>query len=160
MGYPIRGIIKDGWLYLINYKSDLWPAGNPQTGYPDVDGSPTKTEILNSRHQKEKKYLWRWSFGKRPGEELYYLKNDQYSIHNIAEIPEIQGINADLKHVMETELIEQSDPRMFGNGDIFQHYKYSWVIWRNLYERMVIKKEDLVVPWINASDIEKDFIEK
>lgn len=160
VGYPIRGIIKDGWLYLINYRSDLWPAGNPQTGYTTVDGSPTKTEILNCRHQKEKKYLWDWSFGKRPGEELYYLKNDQYSIHNIAEIPEMQGIKADLKHMMETELIEQLDPRMFGNGDIFQHYKYSWVPYRNLYERMVIKKENLVAPWINASDIEKDFIEK
>ena len=159
-GYPIRGIVKDDWLYLINYRNDLWPAGNPQTGYPDVDGSPTKTETLNSRHNPEKKYLWEWSFGKRPAEELYYLKNDQYCIHNMAEMSENMEIKANLKHLMEAELIKQSDPRMFGNGDIFQNYKYSNDRWRNVYERIVINKEDLVLPWINPSDIEKDFIGK
>ena len=45
-GFPIRGIVGKDFLYLHNYKIDLWPAGNPELGYLDVDGSPTKTQIL------------------------------------------------------------------------------------------------------------------
>jgi len=45
-GYPIRGIVSDDYLYLYNYDTSLRPAGNPEIGYLDIGGSPTKTEIL------------------------------------------------------------------------------------------------------------------
>jgi len=48
---------------------------------------------------------------------------------------------------------------MFGNGDIFHTYFYTWDPYRNLYDRMVNKGEKIVPMWINASDIETDFIE-
>ena len=41
-GYPIRGIVKDDFLYIRNFEPARWPAGNPETGYPNTDGSPTK----------------------------------------------------------------------------------------------------------------------
>ena len=31
-GYPIRGIVKNGFLLIVNYEPDRWPAGNPETG--------------------------------------------------------------------------------------------------------------------------------
>jgi len=37
-GYPIRGIIKDGYLYIRNFKTERWPSGNPETGYLNCDG--------------------------------------------------------------------------------------------------------------------------
>jgi N-sulfoglucosamine sulfohydrolase len=37
-GYPVRSIIKDGWLYSRNFTPDRWPAGNPETGYLNTDG--------------------------------------------------------------------------------------------------------------------------
>ncbi|SVD92096.1 uncharacterized protein METZ01_LOCUS444950, partial [marine metagenome] len=74
-GYPIRGIVKGGWLYLRNYRPDLWPAGNPETGYSTVSRSPTKTEVLRARHSPDTKHFWDWSFGKRPEEELFRLAN-------------------------------------------------------------------------------------
>ena len=83
-GYPIRGIVMDDWLYIMNYRNDLWPAGNPEAGYADVGGSPTKTEVLKSRHHPETRYLWELSFGKREKEELYNLKEDPYCIKNLA----------------------------------------------------------------------------
>ncbi len=43
-GYPIRGIVTDSWLFLVNFEPDRWPAGNPETGYLNTDGSPTKTD--------------------------------------------------------------------------------------------------------------------
>ena len=158
-GYPIRGIVKDGWMYLRNYRPDLWPAGNPECGYPTVDGSPTKTEILRSRHRPETKYYWDWSFGKRPAEELFHLKNDPYCIDNLAALEKHQATKDDLSSYMVYELEKQSDPRMTGEGDAFHSYYYTWDPYRNLYERMVTNQEKIVPIWINASDIETDFIE-
>lgn len=48
-GYPIRGIIRDGYLYLRNFEPERWPVGNPETGYLNTDGSPTKTLISTLR---------------------------------------------------------------------------------------------------------------
>jgi len=157
-GYPIRGIVKDDWMYLRNYRPDLWPACNPECGYSTVDGSPTKTEILQSRHKPETKYLWDWSFGKRPAEELFYLLDDPYCIKNLALEKKYKSIKGSLNFKMEEELKKQSDPRMFGEGDVFHTYFYTWDNYRNLYDRMVNKGEKIVPMWINESDIETDFI--
>ena len=50
-GYPIRGIVKNDLLYLHNFEPTRWPACNPETGYLNCDGSPTKTHILASPHR-------------------------------------------------------------------------------------------------------------
>ncbi|HDJ34647.1 MAG TPA: heparan N-sulfatase [Bacteroidetes bacterium] len=157
LGYPIRGIIREGWLYLVNYMPELWPAGNPQTGYPTVGGSPTKTIILDNREDPDSAHFWQWSFGKRPGEELYHINQDPDCLDNMAEKGEYADLKALLREKMESELIRQDDPRMFGQGDVFMNYPYTDKRWRNGYQRIVIEKEDLVFPWINRSDIEPDF---
>ena len=75
-GYPIRGIVKDNFLYLRNFEPDRWPIGNPETGYLNCDASPTKTFILNQRRNGNPE-LWNLNFGKRPAEELFNLKLDE-----------------------------------------------------------------------------------
>lgn len=82
-GYPIRGIIKGDFLYLMNFETDRWPAGNPETGYLNVDGSPTKTQVLQSRRLDETADLWYLSFGKRMGEELYNIHVDRECMTNL-----------------------------------------------------------------------------
>jgi hypothetical protein len=62
-----------------------------------------------------------------------------------------------LKNTMIAELKKQNDPRMFGEGYIFDSYPYLREEYRNLYEKMVIDKEEIVPPWIKPSDIESDF---
>ena len=158
-GYPIRGIVKDKWMYLRNYRPDLWPAGNPETGYTTVDGSPTKTEILKSRHDPKTKFYWDLSFGKRPAEQLFYLPDDKYCMKNLASEEKFNSIKEKLNFKMEEELKKQADPRMFGDGDIFHSYYYTWDPYRNLYSRMVYEGEKIVPRWINASDIETDLME-
>ncbi len=77
-GYPIRGIVSDDYLYLYNYDISLWPAGNPEIGYLDIDGSPTKTEILRLFRSGEEDKYWVWSMGKRQvSEELYQISKDR-----------------------------------------------------------------------------------
>ena len=82
-GYPIRGIRQGDWLYLQNFETDRWPAGNPETGYLNCDASPTKSLILSQRRSGEVEF-WNLDFGKRPGEELFDLTNDPDCVNNLA----------------------------------------------------------------------------
>ena len=159
LGYPIRGIVKGDMLYLHNYRNDLWPVGPPQTGYSNVDGSPTKTEVLKARKSADTKYLWEFSFAKRGIEELYNLKNDPYCIDNLINNYDYSEVAMQLGKELIIELKKESNPRMFGQGDIFQNYESSENRYKNLYHRIVIEKEKVVPSWINASDIESDFVE-
>ncbi len=152
-GYPIRGIVQDGWLYLRNFKPDRWPAGPPVTGYPNVDGSPTKTEILGMRDSKTMRRYWEWSFGKRPPEELYHLERDPGCVVNLADDPAYDGVRNRLKKRLFQELKKQEDPRMSGNGDVFDNYPYSNSRMRNFYEKYL--RGDLTkqaTGWLNPSD--------
>ena len=112
-GYPIRGIVKANMLYLRNYEPDRWPVGNPETGYLNSDGSPTKSLLLNQRREGNAKF-WQMNFGKRPKEELYYLVNDPYCINNLATEKAQAQLKLELSKLMETELKAQGDPRQFG----------------------------------------------
>lgn len=64
-GFPIRGIVKNEMLYLHNFETNRWPSCDPETGYMDADGSPTKTAVLQSRTNGLAARYWELSFGKR-----------------------------------------------------------------------------------------------
>ena len=157
LGYPIRGIVKDNMLYLHNYRNDMWPVGPPQTGYSNVDGSPTKTEVLKARNSAGTKHLWELAFAKRAEEELYNLKEDAYCMKNLIDDAEYHNIAISLRGEMESELTKEADPRMIGKGDVFQNYVSSNLKYKDAYNRIVVKNEKLVPTWINASDIESNF---
>ncbi|MDD5519897.1 MAG: sulfatase [Kiritimatiellae bacterium] len=154
-GYPIRAIIKDDMLYLHNFESSRWPACNPETGYLNCDGGPTKTEILKTRTDSNKHYLWQLSFGLRSREELYNLGVDSECITNLAGDEKYREIKNALKGQLFRELKEQKDPRMFGNGDVFDKYPYADERMRNFYERFM-KGEKMRAGWVNDSDFEKE----
>jgi arylsulfatase A-like enzyme len=153
VGYPIRGIVKDGFMYLINYKNDRWPAGNPETGYTNTDGSPTKTEILNLNRSGENSEYWEMNFGKHPQEELYQVNVDEDCIYNLASKEEFASIKKELKNILESELKLQNDPRIFGNGDVFDNYTLDRNV--HFYEDYMSGKE-VKSGWINDTDFEKN----
>ena len=157
-GYPIRGIIKDGYLYLHNYKIDRWPAGNPETGYLNTDASPTKTYILNTRRNKSEWYFWQLNFGKRVSEELYDIQKDPNCIYNLAKDKKLTTIKDRLKHFMVQKLKEQKDPRMFGNGDVFDTYEYAGDV-KNYYNRF-ISGEKVNAGWVSKTDYDADLQDK
>lgn len=152
-GYPIRGIIKEGWLYLHNYESGRWPAGNPETGYLNTDGSPTKTEVLELRRSGENPAFWQLCFGKRPPEELYNLAGDPDCVVNLANSSEHRIEKEDLSRQMVEELKSQKDPRMEGRGEIFDNYLYVNPGTRNFYERYM-QGEKVRAGWVNPGDFE------
>ena len=154
MGYPIRGIVADGWLYLRNFAPDRWPGGNPETGYLECDGSPTKTECLQARTQPGREPFWRWSFGKRAEEELYQVSADPECLRDLAADPKQQERKARLKVQLMAELKQQGDPRASGQGDQFDAYPYAHEAQRGFYERQM-RGEKIRAGWVNPTDAEK-----
>ena len=152
-GYPIRGIVTNEFLYLHNYHPERWPAGNPETGYMDCDGSPTKSFILNDRRMKGKSRYWDLNFGKFPYEELYQVSNNQECLENLAQKPEYSAIKKQLIKQMTKKLKKDGDPRMFGEGDIFDTYPYSGDL-RNFYNRFM-SGEKLNADWIESTDCDQ-----
>jgi arylsulfatase A-like enzyme len=154
VGYPVRGIVAKNFLYTRNYEPDRWPSGNPETGYLDTDGGPTKTVILAGRRKGEYLNFWDLSFGKRPPEELYDIDKDPYCMYNLATDRSFSKIKEGLKTKMEKELKSQNDPRMFGKGCVFDQYLHGEPKVRNFYERYM-KGEGVKAYWVNESDFEK-----
>lgn len=150
-GYPIRGIVKGEYLYIMNFEPDRWPAGNPETGYLNCDGSPTKTVCLDARDNPQSFCYWQWNFGKRPAEELYNIAHDAECLNNLADHQAWNAVKEQLKNQMLHELKEQGDPRMFGKGYIFDQYPLGWDQYSNYYERYMAG-EKVPTPWINESD--------
>ena len=153
VGYPIRGIVKDDTLYVRNFATNRWPAGNPETGYLNCDGSPTKTVVLKTRTENRQKRFWQLCFGKRPKEELYDLKTDPDCLNNLAETEDHRGLKQRLQKQLFDELKKQQDPRMFGEGDYFDKVPFTNASTRNFYERFM-RGEKLRAGWVNDSDFE------
>ncbi|MFI3259799.1 MAG: sulfatase [Rikenellaceae bacterium] len=122
LGYPVRAIRTEEYLYAINYKSERWPTGNPEYGYRDCDASPTKSYLISLKPADPDYPLFELAFGKRTEEELYDMKRDPHSMLNLAYDPAYAQIKAELRARMERELTETNDPRMEGRGDIFDSY--------------------------------------
>jgi arylsulfatase A-like enzyme len=154
-GYPIRGIVMDGFLYLTNYHPERWPSGNPETGYLDTDGSPTKTLILDMNRNKSHDY-WLKNFGMRPEEELYLLSDDPMCMKNLATDAGYNPVKRKLRAELYLELLQQDDPRMYGKGDTFDKYPYADESVRNFYNRFMkgeLKRKD--AGWVDSTDFDK-----
>jgi N-sulfoglucosamine sulfohydrolase len=119
-GYPVRAIRTRDYLYVRNYTPDAWPAGNPETGYRNVDDSPTKTFLISGFDP-----YYRMSFGKRPAEEMYDMRTDKECLKNLASAPELAQVKRKLLENMEETLRGEGDPRMLGRADFFDTIRYT-----------------------------------
>jgi arylsulfatase A-like enzyme len=154
-GYPIRGIVKDSFIYLYNFYPARWPAGNPVTGYLNTDGSPTKTEILHLYRNGRNTAFWDTNFGKRPSEELFNRYTDPFCMNNLASIPEFRPVKESMKRIMFHALDVQKDPRISSETEIFDHFPYANDAHRNFYERFM--NGELTTEsagWVNPDDFE------
>lgn len=154
LGYPIRGLRQGDWLFLRNFAPDRWPAGNPETGYLNCDGSPTKTAVLAARTAPGQHHFWERAFGHRPAEELYHVARDPDCIENLAGLMDYRNTRDALHRRLLDALAAQGDPRLRGEGDLFDSYPPAIPGWAGFYERWA--RGDAAVPeWVNASDFER-----
>ena len=151
-GYPIRGIVKGNFLYLRNFEPGRWPAGNPETGYLAVDGSPTKTEILQLRRSGGDERFWQLAFGKRVGEELYDIAEDPSCVRNLAQELEYGPTKEALAAQLASELEAMGDPRIRGEGTMLEDHPNA-TRWKGYYERFMAGEVG-VASWVDESDID------
>ncbi len=151
-GYPIRGIVTQSHVLLKNYEPSRWPAGNPETGYLDTDGSPTKTLIIDRGRTNRDDKFWRWNFGMRPQLELFDLSSDPGCVRNLADSMSQAERLKQLESRMEEELKSQGDPRMFGQGHLFDEYLPTQG--DGFYEKFQ-RGEKVNAGWVSPSDFEK-----
>jgi hypothetical protein len=119
-GYPVRAIRTEKFLYIRNYEADRWPAGNPETGYRNCDGSPTKSLLLGGFDK-----YYQMSFGKRPAEGLYLIQSDPDCVNNLAYEVEYAKTKRELRERMEEFLRGEGDPRALGHAEVFDTIDYT-----------------------------------
>jgi arylsulfatase A-like enzyme len=119
-GYPVRAIRTPEYLYVHNYYPDRWPAGDPETDFPNCDPSPTK-ELLKALGG----YYFSLSFGKRPPRALFKISDDGDCLFNLINDPAYMATADELQARMIAMLKAEQDPRALGNGRIFDTYQYT-----------------------------------
>ena len=140
LGYPVRALRTRDFLYVQNFHPDRWPAGNPETDFGNVDGSPTK-ELIKSIGG----HYYDLSFGKRDAVQLFDLRNDPYTVNNLAHDPTRRAQLESLQQQMLQMLRDEGDPRALGEAATFDTYKY--VAGRNKAYDTWLKAQELnVIP--------------
>ncbi|WP_258563137.1 sulfatase family protein [Streptomyces phytophilus] len=117
LSYPVRALRTDRWLYIRNFFPERWPAGDPdfdlglQGIFGDIDAGPTKTQLLENRHEPEFAEAFQLATGKRPTEELYDLASDPHSLENLADDPEHAALKTRLRAQLRNWMRHTGDPR-------------------------------------------------
>lgn len=136
--YPQRAIRTHDFLYIINFRPDRWPLGDPyrldganppsieelteetRTTFPDDDAGPTKAWLVTMRNDPQWKRHFDWAYAKRPREELYDLKSDPQQTTNVAADPRYAATRAKLENRLMGELQRTGDPRLVDNGKFYE----------------------------------------
>jgi uncharacterized sulfatase len=132
--YPQRALRTQDYLYIKNFKPERWPAGDPERydeqgnlvpGYHDIDDFMESYVYANREDAEGKKYF-EWAVAKRPMEELFDIKSDPACLNNLVEVPEYEEILITHRVMLQERLEQTGDPRVTGNGDIWEEYiRYS-----------------------------------
>jgi arylsulfatase A-like enzyme len=132
-GYPIRGIVKTGMLYLHNFETNRWPGGQVETGYKDTDDSPTKAAVIGTEKIPARKHFFDASFGKLPADQLFDLRRDPDCMTNLAATVSFVA----LQRQLFDELKQQGDPRVLGNGRVYDEYPYGNAVNRSYFDQVM-----------------------
>jgi uncharacterized sulfatase len=135
LAYPQRALRTDDYLYIRNFRPERWPAGAPQKynddgalgpmhgGYHDIDGCPTLSFLVEQRDDPKIARFFHLAVDRRPGEELFDIRQDPGCLKNLADAPAHAKTKAALSARLESYLRETGDPRMLDGGEIFETYE-------------------------------------
>lgn len=136
--YPQRAIRTNDYLYILNFRPDRWPLGDPyglnestppsyervrentRATLPDEDAGPTKAWLVEHRNDPQWKPLFEHAYGRRPREELYDLKADPHQMKNLASEEPYQSVRQALEQRLIDELTRTGDPRVVDQGSYFE----------------------------------------
>lgn len=136
--YPQRAIRTADYLFIINFRPDRYPLGDPYrldgdnpptvgeltentfVTLPDEDAGPTKAWIVTHRDDPEWKAYFDHAYGKRPREELFDLRDDPHQMHNLASDAAHASVVETLRERLLDELKRTDDPRLIEDGKFFE----------------------------------------
>lgn len=136
--YPQRSIRTADYSFIINFRPDRYPLGDPynlgeddEPGFdeiarttfvtlPDEDAGPTKAWIVTHRNDPQWKSYFDHAYGRRPREELFDLRKDPHQMKNVANDPEYAEVVTQLRKRLLDELQQSGDPRLVDDGKFFE----------------------------------------
>jgi arylsulfatase A-like enzyme len=136
--YPQRAIRTADYEFVMNFKPDRYPLGDPYrldgddpptthevtentfATLPDEDAGPTKAWLVAHRDDPQWRPFFTHAYGKRPREELFDLRQDPHQMHNVAADPAYAAVVAQLRDKLLGELRGSGDPRLVDDGEYFE----------------------------------------
>jgi hypothetical protein len=85
--------------------------------------------LIDNKDDVALKYYFDLSFGKRPGEELYDIKNDPFQLKNLAGNIAYQDILKKMNNKLLGWMEKENDPRKNGGGDQIDRFKGTTKAW-------------------------------
>lgn len=117
--YPVRAIRTGDFLYVRNLRPHLWPVGPPSTGFGDMNGGPTKAEMLGRKDDPVIAPYYKLGFTKLPAEELYDMSKDPGQLTNVAGKPQYAEVKKKLRTELDRWMAGTGDPRAQGETDFW-----------------------------------------
>jgi uncharacterized sulfatase len=120
LGYPVRTIRTDRYQLVWNMKPDRFPVGDK---LDESEAFVVKNEILSRKDLNEgTRKMYEDAFGLRPEFQLYDMNSDPYGMNNLVGIQEYERVFHRLFRKLKRQLVKNKDPRLIGEGDIWESY--------------------------------------
>jgi len=145
LGYPQRCIRTASHLLIHNLKPERWPAGPsrkltgkpgsplgpPDGGFHDIDACPSLSFLIENQNDPDIGKFFHLAVDLRPEIEFYDIAQDPACLDDLSGQP---GLLADIRQKLEARLEAHlratGDPRVIGDGDVFETYpRYSGIRW-------------------------------
>jgi N-sulfoglucosamine sulfohydrolase len=129
LSYPVRAIRTTDYMYIRNFRPDRWPAGDPQQyvavgPFGDIDAGPTKSILVDRQADPKLARYFALAAGKRPGEELYDLRQDPEQLTNVAGTRPHAAAQRRLHRELMDWLRATGDPRATVDDDRWDRFPY------------------------------------
>jgi uncharacterized sulfatase len=113
LGYPMRAIRTEKYLYIMNLKPDRWPVGDPAYVLRSKLGTADMEILLKDLPADARK---------RPAEQLFDISRDPECLRDLAQHATYRQIRMDLRGQLTETLTVQGDPHFHGYGEIWESY--------------------------------------
>ena len=120
LGYPARTIRTRQYELVWNMKPGRYPAGDRLN---EGESDAVVQEMIRLKEDNpEVMKMYEDAFGLRPEFELYDMIRDPWALVNLTGKPEYKGVFDSLFQSLADQLRKNADPRMLGQGDIWESY--------------------------------------